>query len=72
MTFKHRAVTLFGWLVLASIMASSSGCTRVLATAVYFWKGNVIDPEFDGLTGKKVAVVCRDRKSTRLNSSHRT
>lgn len=47
------------WLLLAAALVSSSGCTRALATVAYMWKGNVVDPDFDGLAKKKVAVVCR-------------
>ena len=46
-------------LLLAALLVSSSGCTSFLTGAMYMWKGNVIDPDFTKLSGKKVAVVCR-------------
>lgn len=30
-----------------------------MATAIYLWKGTDVDPDYAGLKGKKVAVVCR-------------
>jgi uncharacterized protein YbjQ (UPF0145 family) len=35
------------------------GCTSGLATAMYLLKGTDVDPDYAGLKGKKVAVVCR-------------
>lgn len=59
----HRPILSFGrlWMLLmllASIIAPS-GCTGALATAVWVLKGPNVDAEFDGLRGKRVAVVCR-------------
>jgi len=36
-----------------------AGCTQILLTGAYFLKGMETDPEFEGLKGKKTAVVCR-------------
>jgi hypothetical protein len=38
---------------------SAGGCTAVLTTVAILVKGTDIDPEFAGLRGKKVVVVCR-------------
>jgi hypothetical protein len=35
------------------------GCRSLLTTAVYLFKGTDVDPDYAGLKGKKVAVVCR-------------
>src|SRR5262245_60419832 len=40
-----------------------SGCAKVLATAMYVVTGNNSPAEYDGLKGKKVAVVCRQLTS---------
>ncbi len=52
--------------VLAALMAAaalpliaSGGCRSALATVMYFVKGDNVDPDYSGLKGKKVAVVCR-------------
>jgi hypothetical protein len=46
-------------LVAAVAIASSIGCQAGLATAMYLIKGTDVDPDYPGLKGKKVAVVCR-------------
>jgi hypothetical protein len=46
-------------LALLLAMSSGFGCQSVLVTAMYLIKGTDVDPEFPGLKGKKVAVVCR-------------
>jgi hypothetical protein len=46
-------------ILLAAALLPASGCRNALATAVYLVKGNNIEPEYDGLRGKRVAVVCR-------------
>ena len=46
-------------LAAAAVAVSTVGCTSLLLTAVYLFKGNDEDAKFDGLVGEKVAVVCR-------------
>jgi len=45
--------------LVASFVPAVGGCRSALTTAAYLVKGNTADAEFDGLKGKKVAVVCR-------------
>ncbi len=45
---------------LASTLLASGGCIRPLPQTTYRIKGQVIDPPFPHLKGKKVAVVCHD------------
>jgi ABC-type uncharacterized transport system auxiliary subunit len=45
--------------VAIAALASSGGCRSAIATAMYLFKGDEVDPEYTGLKGKKVAVVCR-------------
>jgi hypothetical protein len=40
-------------------LITSGGCRSAMATAMYFIKGNEVDPDYAGLKGKTVAVVCR-------------
>ena len=51
------------WLVLSTLVVAvllpSLGCRTGLMTVMYLWKGTDVDPDFAGLKGKKVAVVCR-------------
>lgn len=44
---------------LVVLCACQLGCTSALFTAAYMLKGTEVDPEYDGLRGKRVAVVCR-------------
>jgi hypothetical protein len=46
-------------LALAAGILSSGGCQGLLTTVMYIAKGNNLPPEYDGLWGKKVVVVCR-------------
>ena len=46
-------------LVLAAALLPAAGCRTLMVTAIYLLKGNDVDPDFPGLKGKKVAVVCR-------------
>lgn len=45
------------------------GCAKVLATAMYLAKGTNAPPEYEGLKGKKVAVVCRQLTSLQYRDS---
>ncbi|MEN6407970.1 MAG: hypothetical protein ABFC77_16060 [Thermoguttaceae bacterium] len=51
------------WLILSTLLAAallpSLGCRTGLMTVMYLLKGTDVDPDFAGLKGKKVAVVCR-------------
>ena len=49
---------LFVVALLTVILPSSLGCIGAAAQFVYLIKGAKIDAEFDGLKGKRVAVVC--------------
>lgn len=47
------------WIVMILFFTCSSfGCIGVGAHLLYWMKGTRIDPEFEGLEGKRVAVVC--------------
>jgi len=46
-------------LVAAVAITSTSGCRSAIATAMYLIKGDEVEPDYAGLKGKKVAVVCR-------------
>ncbi len=46
-------------LVAVAALSTSSGCRSAIATAMYLFKGEDVEPEYKGLKGKKVAVVCR-------------
>jgi hypothetical protein len=42
-----------------ALLVTGVGCQSGLFTAMYIIKGNMVDPEYAGLKGKKVVVVCR-------------
>ncbi len=61
----RRSCRLAVFLGLAVILATSGGCVGLTAQLLYWVKGgNKIDPEFEGLKGKRVAVVCVSNDSS--------
>jgi hypothetical protein len=54
-------------LLLAAIVASAGGCTSLLFTASYLFKGNDVPAECDKLREKRVVVVCRPLVGLRYN-----
>jgi hypothetical protein len=46
-------------LIASAAIAVIGGCQAAVTTAMYLIKGTDVDPEYPGLKGKKVAVVCR-------------
>jgi len=54
-----RIAVMAAILVAFVAIASSGGCRSAMATAMYLIKGNDIEPDYSGLKGKKVVVVCR-------------
>lgn len=56
--FAFRCVYLAAVLTLAVVVAAG-GCRSALITATYLLKGYNVEAEYDGLKGKRVAVVCR-------------
>lgn len=64
----------WGWLLAAvaaamPFVASQSGCVSALATALYVIKGDNRPAQFDGLKGRRVAVVCRPVVELEYSSS---
>jgi len=49
-------------------LLASTGCTMV-ATGLYVLTGNNVPAEYDGLKGKKVAIVCRPTTALDFNNS---
>ena len=45
--------------LLLAPLATQVGCVNALAGMLYVIKGNVVGAEYNGLRGKKVAIVCR-------------
>ena len=60
------AATVF---VAGAIVVSSIGCQAGVATALYLIKGTDVDPDYAGLKGKKVAVVCRQPVGLQYSNS---
>ncbi|MBI2827116.1 MAG: hypothetical protein HYX69_20795 [Planctomycetia bacterium] len=57
-TRRLLCVTLVSLLV-AAIAATQSGCVSALASAMWIVRGNDVSADYNGLRGKRVAVVCR-------------
>ena len=56
--------------VLAVAVLPAVGCQSLMFTVAYLWKGTDVPPEFDGLKGKHVAVVCRPLPSLQYSNSN--
>ena len=63
---RRIAVVLF----LAIALLPTFGCREVMTTAMYLWKGTDVDPDFDGLKDKTVAVVCRPTASLQYRNAN--
>lgn len=50
--------TLLVVLLLVGLVTGNAGCVGGLVQLLYLVKGNKVDAEFEGLEGKRVAVVC--------------
>lgn len=57
--FVRRRTTRLLRIAAIALLAAGAGCQSGLFTAMYVLRGNMIDPEYEGLKGKKVVVVCR-------------
>jgi hypothetical protein len=57
----HRG--LVALLLTVGTLLATAGCHRVLATAVYAWKGSTEPAAFRGLENQRVVVVCRPPSS---------
>jgi hypothetical protein len=57
-------------MALAVAVLPALGCREVMTTALYLWKGTDVDPDFAGLKGKKVAVVCRPLVSLQYRNAN--
>jgi len=61
----RTACRLFLFLALAATVAASGGCVGLTAQLMYWMKGgNKIEPEFQGMKEKRVAVVCVSNSSS--------
>jgi hypothetical protein len=56
-------------MVLVLALAAAAGCQSALTTAMFLIKGTDVDPDFAGLKGKKVAVVCRPQVTLQYNNT---
>jgi hypothetical protein len=57
-------------LIAVATMVTSIGCQAGMATALYLIKGTDVDPDYAGLKGKKVVVVCRSPASMQYSNSN--
>lgn len=55
-----------GW---ALLLVALSGCHGLPLTIMYLMNGLNVDPEFQGLKGKRVAVVCRPSAALQYNAT---
>lgn len=64
---RRKSCSLLAWVSLGVALfcaCISSGCIGLTSQLIYMVKGQKVDPEFPGLKGKKVAVVCVANTST--------
>lgn len=55
---QRRLPRLFAMAALG-VLATAAGCQSAMFTAAYLINGTEVKPEYEGLKGKKVVVVCR-------------
>lgn len=55
---SNNRIRCFIVLALAAGLLTLPGCVGFLAQMIYTFKGHEVQPDFDGLNGKRVAVVC--------------
>jgi len=55
---SNTRIRCFLVILLAAGLLTLPGCVGALAQMIYTIKGHDVQPEFDGLNGKRVAVVC--------------
>jgi len=67
-----RALSRYGYLLPAILLVLSltmaSGCRTLATFAAYLIKGREIEADYNGLKGKKVAVVCRPMASLEFDN----
>jgi hypothetical protein len=56
---SNRGLRILPVLALIVMIASLSGCASFISAGAWIVKGHNVKPEYAGLKGKKVAVVCR-------------
>lgn len=61
---------LLALLALVAAVAPAMGCRSVMTMAAYLIKGTDVEPEYDGLKGKKVAVVVRPSDQVTFSNNH--
>jgi len=64
---RGLVIALLGW---AMLLAPVCGCRSGLVTVMYLFKGRDADPDFPGLKGKRVAVVCRPLVSLQYRNAN--
>ncbi len=47
-----------GFVLVATLLTLTTGCVGLVANLVHVAKGNMVPPAFEGLKGRRVAVVC--------------
>lgn len=57
-------------LLLISCIAFSSGCINLAANMIHAIQGNMVPAEFDGLSGKRVAIVCRTDEGLKSSATN--
>lgn len=63
-----RGSALF-WVVGVSLLAAI-GCRSALTTAMYLIRGTDVEPDYQGLKGKRVAVICRPLVSLQYRNAN--
>ena len=57
LSFKKRPAYLVACVLLIGLLLQT-GCVGLLSQMIYTMRGNTVEPDFKGLNGKRVAVVC--------------
>lgn len=55
---RIQASRYFVTLVASIVLLSCCGCIGLTSVLIHAWSGHLVEPAFDGLDGRQVAVVC--------------
>jgi hypothetical protein len=65
----QRRGLLAGWAAVALVLSTAGGCS-ILPFVAYLYQGLATPAEYEGLQGKRVAVICRPVASLQYQSSN--
>ncbi|MFN3188963.1 MAG: hypothetical protein ACE361_00455 [Aureliella sp.] len=69
MSVVHRKAKLCAALGMVFVLISSTGCISLVANLMHAINGNELPAEYDGLVGKRVAMICQTDEGFRTTAA---